>query len=238
MIENPVKTVADTMSDFYEAYPQPPVLPLFRTMLMDLLSQTHLLVQDPRFKYNAVWAFGLKASFTALMNPYDGLTSAGESDKIWKALVGALGLDVEQIDEDAKAAEEFAKATPPAQVLQMLEGEAADGKMAEALRGISSSLYSRSVGIGIFKIMEMGGTELKKENLEEWMKALGLPATKANKDFDNYMALQSKLKQQLEMIREVQIREKKQLAERLEEKARALAAKAEAAAKEKEVATA
>lgn len=231
--QNPVKTVSDTMDDFYKAYPQPPVMPMFRMYLMDILSQTHITVSDARFKYDAVFAFGLRESFNALMGPYDGLTDRGETEKIWQALVGSIGLDASQMEADAKAVEAYARATQPSEILQQLEADA-DNSVVQALRDLSSGLYSRSCSVGVFKIMELSGAEVKKDSLEEWMKAIGLPATKANKDLDSYLALQEKLRGQMEMIREVQIREKKQLAARLEEKARALAAKAEAASKERE----
>lgn len=231
---NPVKTVADSIADFYKAYPQPPVLPLYRAFIIDLLTQTHLALVDSRFKYDAIFALGLKTYYDALMGNYDKLVGGRQdSAKIWKAMLGALALEPATVDADAATMAGYASSTPPAEVLKHMEGAAApDARISEAFASIKSSLYSGSFSVGLFRMMELCKVEVNKANVEEWAKALGVPVAKPAGDLETYKLNKNKLQKAEEMIREVEIREKKKLAERLEAKAKALAAKAAAKAAE------
>jgi len=227
-VENNVKTVANTLDAFFEGYPKPPVLPMYRTFLVDLMTQAHLSVVDSRFKYNAIFGLGLKKAFGGLMGTYDK-TMGGqpETEKIWKAMVEALGLSMETVDSDAAAMESYASTTSPADILAHMEGSS-ESVASEAFNTIKSSLYSLNVGIGIFQMMEMSKVDVKKENVEEWAKALKIRPAKITADLEVYKMNRKKLQAAEEMIREVEIREKKKLAERLEAKAKALAEKAKA----------
>jgi len=227
-VSNPVKTVSESIADFYKAYPQPPVLPMYRTFVIDLLTQTHLAVVDARFKYDVVFALGLKKYYEAVMGNYDKLVGGTESEKIWKAFAAAVGLDAAEVDGDAEIASAYATTTSPANILKHMEGaeEAENEKVGMAFKGIGSSLYSLQFSIGLFTMMELAGVEVNKENVEEWAKAMKVTPSKATSDFETYKLNKQKLKNAEEMIREVEIREKKKLAERLEAKAKALAAKA------------
>mmetsp|Transcript_109352 Transcript_109352/g.265785 ORF Transcript_109352/g.265785 Transcript_109352/m.265785 type:complete len:315 (+) Transcript_109352:77-1021(+) len=227
-VTNPVKTVADTIADFYKAYPQPPVLPMYRTFLVDFLTQLHLVTVDSRFKYDAVFALGIKEYFTGLMGTYDKLVASQQSEKIWNAMITALGLEPDKVTADAEAVSAYASSTSPADILKHMEGpaDAADASVGQAFENIESSLYSVSFSIGLFKIMELSGVEVTKANVEEWAKALKITPAKVTSDLETYKLNKSKLQQAEEMIREVEIREKKKLAERLEAKAKALAEKA------------
>jgi len=225
-IDNQVKTVGETIDDFYKGYPKPPVLPMYRTFLVDLMTQTHLTVVDSRFKYDAIFAFGLKTAYTGLMSSYDKqVGGSAESEKIWKAMVEALGLNVETVDKDAGAMETYASSTSPADILVHMEGSG-DSAAAEAFSSIRSGLYSGNFGIGMFQVMELSKVELSKANVEEWAKVLKISPAKMTSDLETYKLNKKKLQAAEEMIREVEIREKKKLAERLEAKAKALAEKA------------
>jgi len=227
-VTNPVKTVADTIADFYKAYPQPPVLPMYRSFLIDFLTQLHLVKVDSRFKYDAVFALGIKEFFTGLMGTYDKLIASEQSGKIWTAMITALELEPDTVTADAEAVSKYASSTSPADILKHMEGpaDATDASVGQAFESIGSSLYSVSWSIGLFKIMELSGVEVSKANVEEWAKALKITPAKATGDLDTYKQNKNKLQQAEEMIREVEIREKKKLAERLEAKAKALAEKA------------
>jgi photosystem II biogenesis protein Psp29 len=232
-IDNPVRTVADSIDEFYKLYPQPPVLPMYRMFLMDLLKQVHLTTVDTRFKYDAVFALGIWESYSGLMAQYDKLGGGSEVDKIWPAMIKSLGMDPEKVKGDAQAAAEWAKSTPPATILEAMGGAtASDTRMSDAFGSIASSLYSQQFSVGLFKLMEYAGVEVTKGNVEEWAKAIKIPESKPASDLVTYQGNLKKLAAAEEMMREVEIREKKKLAERLEEKAKALAAKASAAAAE------
>lgn len=227
-VTNTVKTVADTNAEFWSLYAGEPLLPMFRPYVMDLITQSHLSLVDARFKYDAVWALGMRDYFELMMGSYDRMVREGESEKVWSAMTKALGLDGETVKADAEAARAYAKATKPAEILGALERTtpAPDAKVAAAFDGISKGLFTNTYAVGLFRIMEYMGVELKKANVEEWVKALGLKSARATAALDTYLAFQKKLEQAMELLREMEIREKKNLAERLEQKAKALAAKA------------
>jgi len=227
-LNNPVKTVADSVADFYKGYSQPPVLPLFRPMVVDLLSQIHLSLQDQRFVYDSVWALGLREYFMMLMNDYDRLVQVGEAEKIWASLMNAVGLDPVKVTKDAEAAAAYVTSTPTATLLEQVEGKPSDEKLVQALQNIKKSLYSMPFSIGIFRVIELGGVALTRATVEEWMKVVGVEESKATKDLDTYLAFQKKMQASMAMLREVEIRGKKQLAESLEKKAKALQEKANA----------
>jgi photosystem II biogenesis protein Psp29 len=233
-VKNSVKTVADTIADFYRLYPQPPVLPMYRTFLMDLLKQVHLTVVDSRFKYDAVFALGAWETYNGLMSNYDKLGGTAQAEAIWPAFMQSCGLDPEKIKADAEAVVQWAKGASPAQVLETMEGSAdgADQRVSDAFSGISTGLYSQPFSVGLFKMMEYSGVQATSDNVEQWAKALQIPAAKPVSDLETYRKNTDKLRQAEEMMREVEIREKKKLAERLEEKAKALAAKAAEKAEE------
>ncbi|CAJ1358553.1 unnamed protein product [Effrenium voratum] len=228
-LKNPVKTVSETIDDFYKAYPQPPVLPMYRSFLVDFITQTHLTSVDSRFKYDAIFALGMRHYFTGLMGNYDKLVMSEESEKIWKALVTAMGMKPDQVVADAETVASYASSTSPADILKHMEGteKASESKVGAAFESIRSSLYSITFSMGLFRIMELSGVDVTKANAEEWAKALKIePPSKVTSDFETYKQNQVKLQKAEEMLREIEIREKKKLAERLEAKAKALAEKA------------
>lgn len=229
-VENPVRTVANTLEAFWKAYPQPPVVPMYRPILIDILTQAHLAMADPRFAYDAVFALGLRASFVGLMGSYDRMVGSPQEDAIWEAFVKAAGLDPAKVKTDADAVAATAKASTPAQILEQLESGESD--LGVAMRSIKEGLYNKFFSVGMFQVMDLCGAEATKANVEEWAKVLKISDTKALRDLATYSAQKSKIQQAEEMFREIEIREKKKLAERLEEKAKALAAKAAAKAAE------
>eukprot|EP00929_Paragymnodinium_shiwhaense_P013651 TRINITY_DN1214_c0_g1_i1.p1 TRINITY_DN1214_c0_g1~~TRINITY_DN1214_c0_g1_i1.p1 ORF type:complete len:302 (+),score=106.18 TRINITY_DN1214_c0_g1_i1:72-977(+) len=230
-LKNPVKTVSDTVGEFYEKYPQPPVLPMYRPYLVDMMSQTHLTTVDSRFKYDAIFASGLWDSFSSMMKNYDNLVGEGNTAKIWDAMVTSLNMDPAKVKSDAESIMEYAKSTKPADLMTHMEGttEAPEAKAAEAFKSIQGSLYSNGFSVGLFRMMDLAGVEVTKPNVEEWAKILKLDSTKVMSDLETWKQNQQKLIAAEEMLREMQIREKKKLAQKLEEKAKALAAKAAAA---------
>merc|ERR1719461_3084 len=117
----------------------------------------------------------------------------------------------------------YASSASPADILRDLEGSesASDAKVVEAFKSIRSGLYSFSFSVGLFRVMELAGVEVNKANAEEWAKALEITPAKLNSDLETYKLNKNKLQKAEEMIREVEIREKRKLAERLEQKAKA-----------------
>mmetsp|Transcript_73115 Transcript_73115/g.136678 ORF Transcript_73115/g.136678 Transcript_73115/m.136678 type:complete len:296 (-) Transcript_73115:37-924(-) len=232
-VKNPIRTVSDTLEVFWSKYAKPPVLPMYRTFLIDFLTQLHLTKVNSRFKYDAIFALGMTEYYTGLMGNYDKLVGSPESEKIWSSMMEALEMDSKQVKKDAAAVADYAKSTKPAEILAHIEGTAGgEEKFLAALSSIKSGLYSTPFSLGLFKIMEMAGAEPTKANVEEWAKAMSLPIAKTTSDLETYRQNKNKLQQAEELLREVEIREKKKLAQRLEEKARQLQEKASGKAKE------
>lgn len=62
-------TVQDVKSSFYSLY-NTPLLPQYKTFLSDLMVVTHLQTTDARFKYDALFAFGICTQYYTIMKGY------------------------------------------------------------------------------------------------------------------------------------------------------------------------
>merc|ERR1711871_1143522 len=93
---------------------------------------------------------------------------------------------------------------------------------------------SRVWAVGLFKMMNMAGVEpISNEVLVKWATAIGLDKSNfavLESDYDLYSSSLTKLRELEQLFKEIEIREKKKLAERLEAKAAAAVKAAEEAA--------
>ena len=100
-----------------------------------------------------------------------------------------------------------------------------------AIKGNKNFLYNRVFGVGLFKLFTDAGIEtIDNDVLSLYAGKMGFSANKFQQDYDLYSESLNKLRSVEQLFKEIEIREKKKLASRLEEKA-AKAAEAAAAAK-------
>eukprot|EP00611_Tribonema_gayanum_P024275 TRINITY_DN531_c0_g3_i1.p1 TRINITY_DN531_c0_g3~~TRINITY_DN531_c0_g3_i1.p1 ORF type:complete len:316 (-),score=100.65 TRINITY_DN531_c0_g3_i1:36-926(-) len=213
-----VKPVSESMMSFCKCYPKP-ILPQYRTLVNDLIQSTHLSVVDARFTYDAVFATGLHGIFFKLMRSYPG---EGEEKVIFDCLMNCIDLDPAQVTADAEGLISWAKSASEADLEAAMKGEGSSAlaAVANAAKDDEFYLYSKNWGLGLILIMEAAGVETSEEKMEHFVALLGFPAGKAKQDLLQYKEVLEKTAQAEQLFKEIEIREKKKMADRLEEKAR------------------
>ena len=74
-------------------------------------------------------------------------------------------------------------------------------------------------GFAIVRLMEKAGMDLNPDTIGDLVEGLGFPVAKAKQDIIQYKDTMEKAAQAEQLFREIEIREKKKMAERLERKA-------------------
>jgi len=221
-----VKSVSETMRAFEANYPRT-IISIWRSPINDMLQVTHLSLVDKRFVPDAVFAFGYLAYFNLLLDKYP---VPGEQDKLIDASILALDLDPAQIRADAAEVATWLEGKTEAEILAV--AGAAQGKVSDAFASTIASkdyLHTRSVNVGVLMMMDKVGVKADSEALTRWTAPLGLRKRNVEKDAMLVKDLKEKLSQAMQMLKAMEIREKKRMAESLEAKAKEAQAKAAAA---------
>lgn len=219
-----IKTVGEAFAEFTKDLGYT-VNPLYKNMVTDLVGTTHLVSVNARFKRDAVWSLGLVSVLELLLKNYP---EQEVSSKIISSLIKCVGMDEGEIRNEAETMKAWAQGKSRAEVESALMGEG-DSPLAAIAKEVKDNqwwFYSRYFGIGLIKIMDMVGIEQDKDEayniMEDWMSnKLGRSHLTACSDSDLYFKSKEKLDMMETMMKEIEIREKKRLAERLEEKAEA-----------------
>eukprot|EP00538_Stauroneis_constricta_P013684 CAMPEP_0119551330 /NCGR_PEP_ID=MMETSP1352-20130426/4614_1 /TAXON_ID=265584 /ORGANISM="Stauroneis constricta, Strain CCMP1120" /LENGTH=329 /DNA_ID=CAMNT_0007597365 /DNA_START=56 /DNA_END=1045 /DNA_ORIENTATION=+ len=221
----PVKTVGEAFSEF-TAMVGFSINALYKNMVTDLVGTLHLNVVNARFQRDAVWCVGIVSALELLFKNYP---EPEIRDKIVESLFKCVGMDEAEVRAEAKTITDWAAGKSKAEVEAALAGEDPSSPLhsiVTTIKGDKYWLYSRYFGLGLLKVMETVGIEMDKDEaypvMENWMsEKLGRSSVTACNDSDMYFRIKEKLEIMETMMKEIEIREKKRMAERLEEKAEA-----------------
>lgn len=224
-----IKTTSEAFADFTQELGSP-INALYKSAVGDIVGTTHLITVTARFQRDAIWSLGIITFLDLVLKNYPEKDIAA---KIKTSLFNCIGMDLSEIEKEAASLSQWATGKSKDDIKAALSGE--DGSIVAAISKNAKAdkywMYSKWFGVGLVKLMEMAGVEQDKEScypvMEEWMQTMDKPFFTACNDSDQYFRTKSKLEMLETLMKEVEIREKKRLAQRLEEKAEAALARAE-----------
>ncbi|GMI22844.1 hypothetical protein TeGR_g14343, partial [Tetraparma gracilis] len=147
------------------------------------------------------------------------------SPQITSALAESAGMQLSTLESGAASMRAWLSGKSASDVEAALKGEGSGplADLAGKAKGDEFWLYSRFFGIGLVSAMEAVGAQPSAELMDSWVSgAMGKNSQKAVSDLDAWNGLMSKLSQMTTLMKEIEIREKKKMAQRLEEKAQML----------------
>lgn len=235
----PVEPVSATVARFNDAFMRPiPIV--YRNIINELLTTTHLATVCAMWRFDAVFAYGFDQVFDEFLRYYP---DPAERDLLYRCCVSSLGLDLNTIKDSAAAVADWIEGKTEDDIFSALAacspGATAEsvGPVIEALAFIRDAgdfdwYYSRMFGIGLIQVMSKVGVELSVVNAEAWAEKVGMEKSKVAAEMGAYLSSMERLKQAEQIFAESTAREAKKTAERLAARAAAAAKEAEELEKE------
>ena len=197
--------------------------------MSDLVATTHLTVVDARFVPDAIWSLGFVTVMDTLLSNYPERDIAESICESMSNIV--VKKSITELRSEAKTVSDWAVGKSTSDVESALRGEGSSpvSPIAAAAKDNKYWLYSRFFGIGLIAVMDATSTEVTNETIQKWVEVeMGKGSCpKASADLDQWNGLRGKLTMMETLMKEIEIREKKKMAERLEDKAKAVMAKQE-----------
>jgi len=226
-----IKTVGEAYAQFNTLMEQP-LNALYRNTITDVVGNTHLVAVNARFKRDGIWSLGLLSGLELLLRNYPERDIA---DKCITSLITSVDMDESVLRAEAKEISDWVAGKTEDDITTALKGEGSGpiAALAKSAKEDDFWMYSRYFGLGLIKIMEMVGVEQSKDScysvMEKWMgpECLGKTVFTATEDSDTWFKVREKLEMMETLMKEIEIREKKRMAERLEDRAEAALRKAE-----------
>lgn len=201
---------------------------LWRSPINDMLQTTHLSCVNQDFKYDPLFGFGFLTLMDLIMATYP---VPDQGDKITDALISALDFDPAQVRADSAAIKADIEGKTEADLLGAASsGAGAVGEAAKVVQSRDTYFHTRPGSVGLLAIMDSVSVQTDKAGIARWAAPFGY----RERPLDNMSGLlkeyREKIANAMQMMKAMEIREKKRMAEQLEEKAKAAQAKAEGAA--------
>ncbi len=224
-----IPSVSNTVTKFANSFGRPVPI-VYRAVVNELLTTTHLASVTAMWEYDVIFAFGFESVFTSFLSFYP---DAAERETLRNAVATALGFDPAKLAADAEAVLNWIDPVSTYdELVAKLEAAPADDVVASALRAPQKTesfeyYYSRCYGLGLISLMQKVGDEATIETAEKWAKLVGLEASKLTAEVGVYSSAMERLKQAEQIFAEAAAREAKKTADRLAKRAEEAAKKLE-----------